>query len=205
MTTAMIFKQFFKNKGAQITTELFSIVVGILLALTIDEWVEEFKYKRFNKELISEMYQELDEDIKEIDATIASANDSLKQIEAYIAAIEADPTTPTQSMQMMVTYNRNMFWHNITTKANLALLEQDAEELVSSILSVNVMQDAVQEHYQEIRKFLFSVCEINSSMRIPCQKNKALLIKHLIRLLQAQKLDLLTFKTEYEKHYISVN
>jgi len=196
----MIFKHFFKSKGTQIATELFSIVVGILLALSIDEWVTDYKYKRFNEELIQEMYLELDEDISEVAETIALVEENTIRIEQHIEEVKKDPAIERQSIRFAFAYDRNLFWQTAATKADLRLLQQEAETLVSSIYTLNIMQDAVQEHYKVIRSFLFSVCEKNETMRISCLEKKVTLYRYLIILLNAEKEALINFKKEYESY-----
>ena len=189
-----------RSESKPIARELFSIVFGILLALTIDEWVSDYKFKKFNQKLIDEMYLELDEDISGIDESINKINKNIEELEQYIAKVEKDPDVERTMISMFMTYNRNLFWQTVSTKADLSLLEQGAQALVSSIYRLNIMQDAVQEHYNLMRQFIFSVCEYNKNMRLSCLSQSLKQRQYLVVLLESEKAAYLNFKEEYERY-----
>jgi len=191
-------KRVFKKNGDQLFIEIFTIVIGILLALTIDEWVTDYKYRSFNEKLINEMYIDLNNDIGNTEHTIQHLESSISELKTYISDVMNDPKTPDRSVETHILYERNLFWDITSTKTDLSLLQSQSEDLVGSIYEINTMQDAIQEHYQLMRHFLLTVCELNDDMRIKCLEKSLKQREYLLKLFEAQKQAYFEFKMHYE-------
>ncbi|WP_448549789.1 hypothetical protein [Thalassotalea fusca] len=192
-------KQVFKKNGEQLFIEIFTIVIGILLALTIDEWVTDYKYRSFNEKLINEMYIDLNNDIKNTEETISRLARSVSELKEHISDITDDPSTPNKSVETHILYERNLFWDISSTKADFSLLQSQSEDLVDSVYEINTMQDAIQEHYKLMRQFLLTVCEFNDDMRIKCLEKSLKQREYLVKLLETQKKAYFEFKKHYEE------
>ena len=70
--------------------EIFLVVLGILIALQINNWNEERKAKKYERKLISELIKTLEDDYELVEMTIAGNTRSARSCEIILTHFEQD-------------------------------------------------------------------------------------------------------------------
>ena len=144
--------------------EIFLVVVGILIALYINNWNNDRELKKQEKRIYSNLLKKIQEDKRDIEGNIIYNDERMVQFQYANEIIESDNRSEIDTLKIIlfklfdysdVDQNENIY-QNLVTSGELKLLKNDAiigglQELEQKYIYTNRMESI---HWQVILRYV---------------------------------------------------
>ncbi len=129
--------------------EIILVVVGILLALQINNWNEERKASALEKEFLQNIQQDLDAQLLEINLQIKAENEYLKAASELLNNYSQENSLVIDSL-----FYKQLF--HLTSRRTFKIYDPTYTELLSSgqivLIKSRKLKNSIVEYYQELTR-----------------------------------------------------
>lgn len=150
-TTARLSDALKRQDWVAVTVELLVVVIGVLVALEVNQWAERRQTRALQHEYLLRLKEDLQMERAEADRFTAVADHRLAAV-SLLDRLAKDPSMPVKDSRTVICALATVSWGSFPPVHNISYLELQNTGRTSLIRSV-ALRRALAEHYARLADF----------------------------------------------------